>query len=337
MPLTGRRQADELFQKIRTLYENGNYSEAINLIENERDLLGENLNMGDQQKLSKLYANCAYGEIKRLYETKKNTSQLKQLMAKYSPMLEVHLSDENRSHFSKILAKYGSAEYPSSSSEKRFRNVKSPKFETGEKSILPKVIGTFIVFLLLSGTVFIGLPLVREKLANNVPEEISLSKEQSDDEKTSETTKEPELSPTPEEASVIPPVETTTVAATNVTDPTASTNATSTPSEANNDAQKTEAQTDKVQNEYLLPSDTRLLTKEDIQNLSKKEVKLAINELFARKGYDFGGSGQYYDYFSQKSWYQPDSSIKSPVEAEAKFSEIERKNLQLLVKRRNNL
>lgn len=41
---------------------------GIALIEKEQDFLSTILNMGDQQKLSKLYAHCAYKEIERIYQ-----------------------------------------------------------------------------------------------------------------------------------------------------------------------------------------------------------------------------------------------------------------------------
>lgn len=327
MPLSSRKQADELFQKILFFYRDGNYSEAIRLIEQERDLLGENLNMGDQQKLNKLYSSCAYEEIKRLYETKRHTSQLKKMLELYSPMLEVHLSDDKRESFSKILKKYGSSEYSNTPSGKRLHNINSPNFQAQGKNIIFKLLGILLILILVLGIIFTVLPLIREKLQNKPKAEEPSTIVEPNVTDTNET-QPPVENPAPVE----PKVEKTTESATVVVPPENQTAEVATPVN-----QTAETATPEVKDEYFLPSDTKILTKEEIQHLSKKEVKLAINELFARKGYDFGGSGQYYDYFSQKTWYQPDPSIKSPVEAEAKFSDIERKNLQLLVKRRNNL
>lgn len=327
MPLSSRKQADELFQKILFFYKDGNYSEAIHLIEQERDLLGENLNMGDQQKLNKLYSSCAYEEIKRLYEAKRHTSQLKKMLELYSPMLEVHLSDDKRESFSKILKKYGSSEYNNTPSGKRLHNINSPNFQAPGENITFKLIRILLIFIFVLGIIFTVLPLVREKLQNKPESEKPSMIVEPNVTGTNET--QPPIENT---VPIEPEVENTTESAAVIVTPENQIAKTATPVN-----QTAETATPEVKDEYFLPSDTKILTKENIQHLSKKEVKLAINELFARKGYDFGGSGQYYDYFSQKSWYQPDPSIKSPVEAEAKFSDIERKNLQLLVKQRNNL
>ena len=85
-----------------------------------------------------------------------------------------------------------------------------------------------------------------------------------------------------------------------------------------------------AEDSYLLPSDERELVRADYENLTKAQIRISINELFARHGWNFGSSGEMYDYFSQKSWYKPDLSMTSSAQAEAKFSEIERKNLSIL-------
>ena len=56
--------------------------------------------------------------------------------------------------------------------------------------------------------------------------------------------------------------------------------------------------------EYIFPeSDTRLLTREEVEAHSKEELRLARNEIFARHGMIFGGDLE--QYFSSKSWYTP--------------------------------
>ncbi len=57
--------------------------------------------------------------------------------------------------------------------------------------------------------------------------------------------------------------------------------------------------------EYILPdSDTRKLTRADLQGLSKEELRLARNEIFARHGMIFGVA-DLDAYFGEKSWYKP--------------------------------
>ena len=56
--------------------------------------------------------------------------------------------------------------------------------------------------------------------------------------------------------------------------------------------------------EYIFQeSDTRLLTREEVEAHSKEELRLARNEIFARHGMIFGGDLE--EYFSSKSWYTP--------------------------------
>ena len=57
--------------------------------------------------------------------------------------------------------------------------------------------------------------------------------------------------------------------------------------------------------EYILPdSDSRNLTRADLQGLSKEELRLARNEIFARHGMIFGVA-DLDAYFGEKSWYKP--------------------------------
>ena len=57
--------------------------------------------------------------------------------------------------------------------------------------------------------------------------------------------------------------------------------------------------------EYILPeSNVRLLTEADLSGLSKEELRLARNEMFARYGMIFGVE-DLDSYFASKSWYEP--------------------------------
>jgi len=80
---------------------------------------------------------------------------------------------------------------------------------------------------------------------------------------------------------------------------------------------------------YILPdSSTRYLTESDIASLSKDQLALARNEIFARHGYVF--TNQYYkDYFSSKSWYSPNPSFSGNVED---LNSYEQKNIALIQK-----
>lgn len=73
--------------------------------------------------------------------------------------------------------------------------------------------------------------------------------------------------------------------------------------------------------DYILPnSDSRYLTKSDLEGLSKEECRLARNELYARHGRKFDDE-TLTNYFSQFDWYHPtidpdnfDESILNDVE-----------------------
>ena len=61
-------------------------------------------------------------------------------------------------------------------------------------------------------------------------------------------------------------------------------------------------------------------------------IRIAINEIYARKGYDFTGTA-YENYFSQKSWYAP---VKGKIVQESEINQYEKENIDLLVKLEKN-
>jgi hypothetical protein len=80
---------------------------------------------------------------------------------------------------------------------------------------------------------------------------------------------------------------------------------------------------------YILPdSSARYLTDSDIASLSKEQLALARNEIFARHGYVFT-SQKYKDYFSSKSWYVPNPDFSGDV---AGLNSYEQKNVALIQK-----
>ena len=78
-------------------------------------------------------------------------------------------------------------------------------------------------------------------------------------------------------------------------------------------------------NDYILPdSATRALTEEELLGLTKDQLALARNEIFARYGYQFENA-QLQNYFDQKSWYTAFGGAE-----ETMLTETERQNLQLI-------
>jgi hypothetical protein len=73
----------------------------------------------------------------------------------------------------------------------------------------------------------------------------------------------------------------------------------------------------------------RLLVEEDVENLSRHELSIMRNEIFARHGYCFSKK-ELRDIFEKHDWYVPYStSVRS------KMSEIEKKNVKLIKRYEN--
>lgn len=180
------------------------------------------------------------------------------------------------------------------------KTVSTKKKKKKKKSKLPVVF--FLIFLIILGS-GIGVLAVKTNIIPNIISHFN----------NNETQKEPEQPQTEQPSTPVDPSQ----------DP-------NTEKDQTTDADSTEP-------EYILPSDTKSLTTEDLQGLDKSKLRYAINEMYARKGWHFDFGGDYYEYFSKKSWYKPDSSLNSPSDASAKFSEIENVNLATIIKYRDTL
>ena len=78
-------------------------------------------------------------------------------------------------------------------------------------------------------------------------------------------------------------------------------------------------ETEKTEGDYIFPeSNTRYLTDEEISGYSSKELELAKNEIYARRGRIFI-TERIADYFNGKSWYQ---GTVPPEEFDAKQDQI---------------
>lgn len=71
-------------------------------------------------------------------------------------------------------------------------------------------------------------------------------------------------------------------------------------------------------------SGIRKLTETDIAGLSKEQLGIARNEIYARHGYIFK-TDKYKEYFSSKSWYIPNASFK-----ESMLNEVEKYNAEFI-------
>ena len=81
-------------------------------------------------------------------------------------------------------------------------------------------------------------------------------------------------------------------------------------------------------NEYLFKSDEEIITWEYLSAKSQEEVRLLLNEIYARHGYIFS-SPEYITYFTSKPWYEEKYHLAE--DAEREFNETERANKEIIV------
>lgn len=81
--------------------------------------------------------------------------------------------------------------------------------------------------------------------------------------------------------------------------------------------------------DYILPSDTQYITEYDLYSLTKEEVVLARNEIYARYGYSFQ-SENIRVYFAAQPWYHEDTSVNANTFGTAQMNDYERANLETI-------
>lgn len=80
--------------------------------------------------------------------------------------------------------------------------------------------------------------------------------------------------------------------------------------------------------EYIMPESNFVYFSEyDLKDMTKDELRLARNEIYARHGRRFN-SADLYDYFSSKSWYVP--SVDADKFDESVLNEAEKHNIKLI-------
>lgn len=83
--------------------------------------------------------------------------------------------------------------------------------------------------------------------------------------------------------------------------------------------------------DYIIPdSGTRLLTESDLAGMSKYDLALARNEIYARHGRKFQ-TEEYSAYFNSKSWYSLNPNYDYSDDG-ANLNDIEAKNVSLILK-----
>lgn len=79
---------------------------------------------------------------------------------------------------------------------------------------------------------------------------------------------------------------------------------------------------------YAYPSESRVITKEELDDMSRQQIKIVLNEIYARHGYTFNDD-DLVEYFESKTWYVP--TISDMSEAERKFNDFEMENKNIIV------
>ena len=79
---------------------------------------------------------------------------------------------------------------------------------------------------------------------------------------------------------------------------------------------------------YIFPdSNSEYLAVSDLKGMSQSKVRLALNEIYARRGAKFDNASNK-KYFESKSWYK---GTCSKAEAQKKFNKYEKKNVDIIV------
>lgn len=79
-----------------------------------------------------------------------------------------------------------------------------------------------------------------------------------------------------------------------------------------------------TQGEYLLPSDTQVITEVDLSKLNETERRYAYEEIFARHGKIYSDAN-FEKYFNSKDWYSPNPSF-----TENDLTDLEQENAKFI-------
>ncbi|MEE3466832.1 MAG: YARHG domain-containing protein [Eubacterium sp.] len=97
--------------------------------------------------------------------------------------------------------------------------------------------------------------------------------------------------------------------------------------------QKTEEPQPLLDDTYVLPtSDSAYITDDDLAGMTKNELRLARNEIYARHGFIFG-KDDLKQFFGGKSWYTP--TVAAEKFNESSLNKYEKENVTFIVNREN--
>ncbi|SKB68734.1 YARHG domain-containing protein [Acetoanaerobium noterae] len=297
LPTDSELKIDDLFKNIDELILKRNFDEAFNLVEENRAYITKFANVKQQLLLNKYHTKILFELTLMAYEVEKDADKFLNLFEKNRDFFEVHL---DKPKYNRLL-RYTS-------------NIKKNRRKKKLNIIIP--VAFFLVALLIYGVATMDiLPKISfNEIYSSVAEKFKSDKPDDDAD-----------TPVPNDDSAEDNAEPDSGGASNEDEAISENNS--------SDGGSSDGALDE---DYLLPSSTKELTLDDIIGMSSKDLRLAINEMYARHGYYFGpGANQ--RYFDEKPWYNPDMSIKSPNDIVENFTEIENKNLSFLATQERRL
>ena len=297
LPTDSELKIDDLFKNIDELILKRNFDEAFNLVEENRAYITKFANVKQQLLLNKYHTKILFELTLMAYEVEKDADKFLNLFEKNRDFFEVHL---DKPKYNRLL-RYTS-------------NIKKNRRKKKLNIIIP--VAFFLVALLIYGVATMDIlpkisfneiySSVAEKFKSDKPDDDADTPVPNDD--SAEDNAEPDSGGASNEDEAI----------------------------SENNSSDGDSSDGALDENYLLPSSTKELTLDDITGMSAKDLRLAINEMYARHGYYFGpGANQ--RYFDEKPWYNPDMSIKSPNDIVENFTEIENKNLSFLATQERRL
>ena len=298
LPTDSELKVDNLFKNIDELILKRNFDEAFNLVEENRAYITKFANVKQQLLLNKYHTKILFELTLSAYEVERDADKFLSLFEKNRDFFEVHL---DKPKYNRLL-RYTS-------------NIKKNRRKKKLNIIIP--VAFFLVALLIYGVATMDIlpkisfneiySSVAEKFKSDKPDD-NLADAPVPNDVSAEDNSEPDSGAASNEDEAI----------------------------SENNSSEGDSSDGTLGEDYLLPSSTKELTLDDIIGMSSKDLRLAINEMYARHGYYFGpGANQ--RYFDEKSWYNPDMSIKSPNDIVENFTEIENKNLSFLATQERRL
>ena len=298
LPTDSELKVDNLFKNIDELILKRNFDEAFNLLEENRSYITKFANVKQQLLLNKYHTKILFELTLSAYEVEKDADKFLSLFEKNRDFFEVHL---DKPKYNRLL-RYTS-------------NIKKKRRKKKLNIIIP--VAFFLIALAIYGVATMDIlpkisfneiySSVAEKFKSDKPDD-NLADAPVPNDVSAEDNSEPDSGAASNEDEAI----------------------------SENNSSEGDSSDGTLDEDYMLPSSTKELTLDDITGMSAKDLRLAINEMYARHGYYFGpGANQ--RYFDEKPWYNPDMSIKSPNDIVENFTEIENKNLSFLATQERRL